>query len=77
MSKLYAYFICGEGMLLKWPVTNLLGYRKSPLYRGIAVWNALDPACRIAKARDTFKHLAKPIVLRLTAEKLRSRGLVR
>ena len=73
---------CGRVMrstgtgLLEWPNSKLLGYRKSPLYRGISLWNSLSIECRRAETKETFKDLATPIIRTLNIEKLKARGLI-
>ena len=51
--------------LLEYPPSNTMAFRKSPLYRGIELWNALNVSCRLMADRDTFKVKAKPTVLKL------------
>ena len=44
---------------LIYPHDVKLSFRKSPLYRGIDLWNKLPPVCRLDKNRESFKRLAK------------------
>ena len=61
-----------ETGLLCYPSTNKLGYRRSPLYRGIELWNQLNASCRLSRNKDTFRSKAKAKLLTLfLAKKLR------
>ena len=56
--------------LLEYPKSNTMGFRKSPLYRGISLWNTLSAPCRLTSDRQAFKALAKPVVVSLCRAKL-------
>ena len=62
--------------LLKYPDSNLLGYRKSPLYRGIELWNSLTPECRTTDSKELFRSRVKEFLQLQFKEKLRSKGLL-
>ena len=49
--------------LLVYPQSKKNGFRKSPLYRGIVLWNSLPPTCRICEDTTTFKRLVKVILV--------------
>ena len=51
--------------LLKYPSSINLGYRRSPLYRSIELWNSMSVECRLSRNREAFKALAKPRVIAL------------
>ena len=59
--------------LLEYPTSVKMGYRKSPLYRGIELWNLLNALCRQMRDKDTFKAKIKPRVKELFMEKLLKR----
>ena len=61
--------------LLKFPTSKLMGYRKSPLYRGIALWNALPKECRLAESKDSFRAKTKTVLLGFFEERQRAKGL--
>ena len=65
----------GTGLLV-FPPSKLLGYRKSPLYRGISLWNKLPKECRLANSKDAFREKAKPILIGFFLEQQRARGLL-
>ena len=45
---------------LSYPLNSLkTDLRKSPLYRGILIWNQLSPECRQTVPKEAFKTLAK------------------
>ena len=50
---------------LVYPASHKLGCRKSPLYRGIELWNSLDPECRKYCKDLSFKQQAKPTVIKM------------
>ena len=58
--------------MLACPPNASMAYRKSPLYRGIVLWNSLNASSRLAKDRDTFKRKAKPTVVKLLLAKRNS-----
>ena len=62
--------------LLEYPASNTMGYRKSPLYRGIELWNMLNTSCRKSETRATFKEKAKVTVVELFKQRQRSKGLL-
>ena len=41
------------------------GYRRSPLYRGVELWNKLNVSCRLASSKDIFRSKAKMKILEL------------
>ena len=43
---------------LIFPHDNKLGYRKSPLYRAVDLWNALPASCRLNPDKISFKREA-------------------
>ena len=49
--------------LLVYPQSKKTGFRKSPLYRGVVLWNSLPPACRTCEDTTTFKRLVKTILV--------------
>ena len=60
---------------LEYPTSNLMGFRKSPLYRGIDLWNQLNASCRKASTKDTFRDKAKQTVVHLFEKRQREKGL--
>ena len=62
--------------LLKYPPSNLWGYRKSPIYRGVVLWNQLDASCRKASSKECFKVKAIVTLRLLFAESQRAKGLL-
>ena len=42
-----------------YPTSINRGFRKCPLYRGVDLWNQMDPACRLNSCKEGFKRLAK------------------
>ena len=51
--------------LLIYPPSNTMSYRKSPLYRAIALWNSLDCSFRILADRESFRTKIKPFLVHL------------
>ena len=56
--------------LLKYPTSRSMAFRKSPLYRGIDLWNKLNVSCRTLTDRDLFKAKDKVTVQELFLAKL-------
>ena len=50
-------------MELVYPDYNKLGSRKSPLFRGVDLWNRLSPTCRLDINIDSFKQSAEKAVM--------------
>ena len=48
--------------LLAYPRSIKTCLRKSPIYRGIDLWNQLNSSCRLSAKKDTFKAKALPKV---------------
>ena len=46
-------------LVLKHPPSRRLGYRRSPLYRGIELWNELDVSCRLEANKEAFRRKAR------------------
>ena len=57
--------------LLDYPLSIKTGYRRSPLYRGIDLWNRLNSSCRLSSSKDNFRSKAKSKVLELYELKLK------
>ena len=55
--------------LLVYPESKKIGFRKSPLYRGIDLWNNLNKSCRQASTRNTFRAKALQYIVAAYAEK--------
>ena len=57
--------------ILAYPPSIKKGYRKSPLYRGIHLWNQLNVSCRLANSKEIFRVKAKAKLVRLHLLKLK------
>ena len=62
--------------LLEYPKSTLKGFNKSPLYRGISLWNKLHSSCRTEQSKDTFRAKAIVHVRTLFLAKQRERGQI-
>ena len=51
--------------LLKYPPSKTMGYRRSPLYRAISLWNSLNASSRLLTDREAFRAKIKPTIVRL------------
>ena len=60
----------GTGLLAH-PPSVKWGYRRSPLYRGIELWNNMNVSCRLASSREIFRTKAKTKLLELYLLKLK------
>ena len=60
----------GTGLLV-YPTSIKRGYRRSPLYRGVDLWNQLNNSCRLAESREVFRSKAKVRVLELFELKMK------
>ena len=60
----------GTGVL-KYPPSIKGGYRRSPLYRGVDLWNNMNTSCRLASSKDMFRAKARSKLLELYMLKLK------
>ena len=49
--------------LLMYPASRTMGYRRSPLFRAITLWNSLNSSARLLADREAFKAKAKLTVI--------------
>ena len=55
--------------LLVYPDSKKIGFRKSPLYRGIDLWNSLNTSCRQANTKNIFRAKALQFIVAAYAKK--------
>ena len=55
--------------ILDYPTHSKMGYKRSPLYRGVDLWNSMNASCRLATNKDTFRAKAKVKIAALLAAK--------